>query len=59
MGVAAAKLIAEGCFGKTVALCNHDIVLNDLEVAAGKIKTVPLDDNMLNTARYMGICLGV
>ena len=40
-------------------LCNHDIVLNDLEVAAGKIKTVPLDDNMLNTARYMGICLGV
>ena len=57
-GTAAANMLAEGDYGKMVALQGNAVVGVPLEKIANKIKTVPLDHRMIETARDVGTCLG-
>jgi 6-phosphofructokinase 1 len=58
LGTAAADLLARGEYGKMVALAGDSIKPVDLSVPAGKVKTVPPDHYMLDTALAVGTCLG-
>lgn len=58
LGSAAARLIAEKKYGYMVALQNNRIVPVPLGDVAGKLKVVPPDCDLLETARDLGICLG-
>lgn len=57
-GTAAAKLIAEKKFGYMVALQREAIVSVPLSEVAGKLRTVPLDSEIIQTARNLGISMG-
>jgi len=57
-GTAAAGMLASGEYGKMVALQNNEVVGVPLEKVANRIKTVPLEHRMLDTARDVGTCLG-
>lgn len=57
-GTAAANMLAEGDYGKMVALRDNKLVGVPLEKVANRIKTVPLDHRMIETARDVGTCLG-
>jgi 6-phosphofructokinase 1 len=59
LGTAAADLLARGEYGRMAALIGSGIGSVDLSVPAGKIKTVPLDHYMIDTAVSVGTCLGV
>jgi len=58
LGAYAAKLIDEGHFGMTVSAVNDKIVATPLEEVAGKLKTVPVDHNLITTGRLIGINFG-
>jgi 6-phosphofructokinase 1 len=58
-GTTAADLLAKGEYGKMIAQIGSGIGKVDLSVPAGKIKFVPKDDPMLDTAMAVGTCLGV
>ena len=57
-GAAAARLVAAGQFGSMVALDLSQVLAVPLEDAVAKIKLVPLDSDVVETARSLGICLG-
>jgi 6-phosphofructokinase 1 len=57
-GVAAVDLIAEGKFGKMVALRGDSIVAVDVSQAIGQLKTVRPDGELVRTARAIGIGFG-
>jgi 6-phosphofructokinase 1 len=57
-GAFAAKMLAEGDYGKMVALQDNKLVGVPLERVANRIKTVPTDHFMIQTARDVGTCLG-
>jgi 6-phosphofructokinase 1 len=57
-GVRAAKLIEDGDFGVTVALQNDKITENKLSDIAGKTKFVSADNEVVKTAKRLGICFG-
>lgn len=57
-GTAAANMLALGDYGKMVALQDNRLVGVPLAKVANRIKTVPLDHRMLETARDVGTCLG-
>lgn len=57
-GSAAAKLVAEERFGTMVALDPPHVLAVPLEEAIAHIKNVPLDSDVVATARSLGICLG-
>ncbi len=57
-GTAAANMLATGDYGKMVALQDNRLVGVPLERVANRIKTVPLDHRMIETARDVGTCLG-
>ena len=57
-GTAAAHFLAEGDFGKLVALQNGKITGVPLDMIAGKVKNIPADHLMIETARELGTCLG-
>jgi 6-phosphofructokinase 1 len=57
-GAAAVRLAAEGKFGCMVALDPPDVRAVPLDEAIAAIKTVPLDSDVIATARSLGICLG-
>jgi 6-phosphofructokinase 1 len=57
-GAAAVELAAEGRFGTMVALDPPDVHAVPLEEAVSRIKKVPLDHDVISTARSLGICLG-
>ncbi len=57
-GVAAIDLVAEGRFGEMVALRAGDIVGIPIRDAISHYRAVDLDDNLIRTARGLGICLG-
>lgn len=57
-GTAAANMLATGEYGKMVALQENRLVGVPLERVANRIKTVPLDHHMIETARDVGTCLG-
>jgi 6-phosphofructokinase len=58
MGVHAAKLIQQKSFGRTVAVNGGQVTSNKLEDVAGKTKTIPLDADLLNVGREIGIGYG-
>ena len=57
-GVHAAALIAEDKYGLAVAKVGDKITANKLSDVAGKTKFVPEDDQMVKTARELGISFG-
>lgn len=57
-GVAAADLIINKKYGNMVALVNNEVVAVPLKDIAGKLKTVPKDCEVVQTARRMGISFG-
>jgi 6-phosphofructokinase 1 len=59
LGTAAAELLARGEYGRMVALAGSGIDSVDLSVPAGKIKTVPPDHYMIDTAVSVGTCMGI
>jgi phosphofructokinase-like protein len=57
-GGAAVELIRRGVFGKMVANNPPDIVPIPLADVVGRTKTVPLDSDLVKTARALGVSLG-
>jgi len=57
-GTTAAELLARGEFGRMVALSGNEITSVDLSVPADKVKIVPRDDYMIDTALSVGTCMG-
>lgn len=57
-GVHAAKLISQGKYGRTVAKIGGKITSNKLEDIAGKTKFVSPDDQLVTTAKNLGISFG-
>jgi 6-phosphofructokinase 1 len=58
LGTAAADLLAREEYGRMVALNGSEIGSVDLSVPADKIKTVPRDHQMIDTAIAVGTCMG-
>ncbi len=57
-GARAVELLLEGQFGTMVAFHPPDIVAVPLEKIVGRTRNVPLDFDVIRTARAMGISLG-
>jgi 6-phosphofructokinase 1 len=57
-GARAVELLLEGNFGQMVAFHPPDIVAVPLDRIVGRTKNVPLDFDVIRTARAMGISLG-
>lgn len=57
-GAAAVRLVQEGSLGCMVALDPPEVLAVPLGEAVAKTKTVPLDGDVVETARALGICLG-
>ncbi len=57
-GVYAAELVSRGVFGVAVAERHNMVTHNLLADVAGKTKFVPQDDQMVATARSLGIAFG-
>lgn len=57
-GAAAVKLVEERCFGCMVALDPPEVRAVPLDEALASRKTVPLDSDVVATARALGVCLG-
>ncbi|MDR1655850.1 MAG: 6-phosphofructokinase [Treponema sp.] len=59
LGTAAADMLARGEYGRMVALSGDSINSVDLSVPAGKVRSVPLDHYMIDTALAVGTSLGM
>lgn len=57
-GTSAVYAVADGDFGKMVALRTPSICRVPLSEATSKLKTVPMDSDLLRAARGLGICFG-
>ncbi|MEW6163359.1 MAG: ATP-dependent 6-phosphofructokinase [Nitrospirota bacterium] len=57
-GTAAIRFIEAGMFGTMVALHPPDICAVPIEEAIGQMKSVPLDSDIIQTARSLGISFG-
>jgi phosphofructokinase-like protein len=57
-GAAAVRELAEGRFGLVVVLQGSMISTISMAECAGKVKTVPVDDELVLTARGLGIAFG-
>ena len=57
-GTNAVELIRRGQFGVMVASQPPDIVARPLEEIVGRTKTVPLDSDLLLTAKSLGVTFG-
>jgi phosphofructokinase-like protein len=57
-GAKAVQLVAEGKYGHMVALRPPDTVAVKLTEAIGRLRTVPLDGDIVRTARALGISFG-
>ena len=57
-GAAAVHLLAEGHFGCMVALDPPDVLAVPLDEATAKMKLVPIDGDVVNTARSLGVSFG-
>jgi ATP-dependent phosphofructokinase / diphosphate-dependent phosphofructokinase len=57
-GVAAVELAAKRQYGRMVCLKGNDMTSCTLDEAVGRIKTVPPDSNLVQTARAIGISFG-
>jgi 6-phosphofructokinase 1 len=52
------ELVIRGEFGSMVALAPPDIIARRLEDVVGRAKRVPLDYDLLLTAKALGVTLG-
>lgn len=57
-GAAAARLIRKGAFGRMVSLAPPDVESVPIREAIGKMKTVPVDNDIIESAREIGISFG-
>ena len=57
-GAAAVDLVRDGSFGCMVALHPPKILAVPISDAVSELKTVPLDGDVIRTARRLGICFG-
>ncbi|MEE2897422.1 MAG: ATP-dependent 6-phosphofructokinase [Gemmatimonadota bacterium] len=57
-GAAAVKLVRDGRFGCMVALDPPNVLAVPLGEAIARIKTVPVDGDIVQTARALGTCMG-
>ena len=57
-GGKAVELVKRGEFGTMVAFAPPDIIARQLEDVVGKTKTVPLDLDLLTTAKALGVTFG-
>jgi ATP-dependent phosphofructokinase / diphosphate-dependent phosphofructokinase len=57
-GAKAVRLIVDGQYGFMVALRPPDVVAVPIPEAVGRLRTVPVDGNMVQTARDLGISFG-
>jgi 6-phosphofructokinase 1 len=57
-GGKAVELLMRGVYGRMVANNPPDIVHIPLADVVGKTKTVPLDNDLLRTARAVGVAFG-
>ena len=57
-GAKAVELVKQGQFGTMVAFAPPDIVARPLEEIVGKTKTVPMDSDLLLTAKALGVTFG-
>jgi ATP-dependent phosphofructokinase / diphosphate-dependent phosphofructokinase len=57
-GAAAVRCVAEDAFGTMVALDPPDVRAVPLEEAVAHLKTVPLDSDIVTTARDLGVSFG-
>jgi len=57
-GAAAVRALDEGQSGVMVALAFPNVNYVPLEEVAGRMKAVPLDSDILQTGRDLGICMG-
>jgi 6-phosphofructokinase 1 len=57
-GAGAARLIRKGEFGRMVALIPPDVQSVPIRQAIGRLKTVPLTNDIIESAREIGICFG-
>src|SRR3989454_10009663 len=57
-GGKAVELVRQEQFGTMVAFDPPDIIARQLEDVVGKIKTVPMDSDLLLTARALGVTFG-
>jgi 6-phosphofructokinase 1 len=57
-GAAAVRALVEGQRSVMVALAPPTVLYIPLEEATSRMKTVPLDCDVMRTARDLGICLG-
>ena len=58
LGTGAARLIKHKQYGNMVAIRNDQIVAVPLSEVAGKLKTVPTDNDLIQAARDIGISFG-
>lgn len=58
LGTGAARLIKHQQYGNMVAIRNNEIVAVPLSEVAGKLKTVPVDHDLVQAARDIGISFG-
>src|SRR5215217_6059858 len=57
-GGKAVELIQRGDFGTMVAFAPPDIVARRLDEVVGKTKTVPMDFDVVTTAKALGVTFG-
>lgn len=57
-GVAAVEMINRGDFGVMVGLQGNEIKPMSLEEAVGKLKTVPVDSELIRIAKSVGVAFG-
>ncbi len=57
-GNAAVERLAQGAFGTMVALTGSRLSVVSLEEATREVRRIPLDSDLLGTARDLGTCLG-
>jgi ATP-dependent phosphofructokinase / diphosphate-dependent phosphofructokinase len=57
-GGKAVELVTQGQFGTMVAFAPPDIIARRLEDVVGRTKTVPLDFDLIHTARALGVTFG-
>jgi 6-phosphofructokinase 1 len=57
-GAAAVRLVGKGDFGTMVALDPPDVLAVPLAAAVARIKTVPLEGDIVQTARALGTSMG-
>jgi len=58
LGTACAQFIHDDVYGVMVAIRGDSTEAVPLEQVVGKRKTVPLDHSWINSARFVGTCMG-